>query len=136
MGALFGSIFSVALASKIPHQRVELVAALVLTLSVLGFAASPWLAVSIVFAMIAGMSQTTFMVTNMTVAQVASADEFRGRVQSIRFLIVGLQPVGVLALGLAAESFGPQIAVATMATIGAVGYGIAHIMSKRHAANA
>jgi len=133
-GALFGSIFSVALASKIPHQRIELVAAIVLVLSVLGFAASSSLTLSMAFATIAGLSQTTFMVTNMTVAQVASADEFRGRVQSIRFLIVGLQPVGVLALGLIAESFGPQIAVGTMAIIGAVGYGIAHIMTKRHGA--
>lgn len=135
VGALFGSIFSVALASRIPHQRVELVTALVLTLSVLGFAASPWLGASLGFAMIAGLAQTTFMVTNMTVAQVASADEFRGRVQSIRFLIVGMQPFGVLALGLMAESFGPQVAVAVMAGIGGVGYGIAHIMSKRHAAS-
>ena len=134
VGALFGSIFSVALASKIPHQRVELVAALVLVLAVLGFAASESLVLSVVFAAIAGLSQTTFMVTNMTVAQVASADEFRGRVQSIRFLIVGMQPVGVLALGLIAESFGPQIAVGSMALVGAVGYGIAHVMSKRHAA--
>jgi len=133
VGALFGSILSVALASRVPHQRVELVAALVLTLSVLGFAASPWLGTSILFAMIAGMAQTTFMVTNMTVAQVASADEFRGRVQGIRFLIVGLQPVGVLVLGLIAESYGPQIAVAIMASVGAVGYGIAQVMSKRHA---
>jgi MFS family permease len=133
VGALFGSILSVALASRVPHQRVELVAALVLTLSVLGFAASPWLGTSILFAMIAGMAQTTFMVTNMTVAQVASADEFRGRVQGIRFLIVGLQPVGVLVLGLIAESYGPQIAVVIMASVGAVGYGIAHVMSKRHA---
>jgi len=134
VGALFGSIFSVALASKIPHQRIELVAALVFVLAVLGFAASESLVLSVVFAAIAGLSQTTFMVTNMTVAQVASADEFRGRVQSIRFLIVGLQPVGVLVLGLIAESFGPQIAVGSMALVGAVGYGIAHVMTKRHAA--
>ena len=41
-----------------------------------------------------------------------------------------------LVLGLIAESFGPQIAVGAMALVGALGYGIAHVMSKRHAAAA
>ena len=43
----------------------------------------------------------------------------RGRVLSLRFLVIGIQPVGGLLVGALAEVYGTQVAVAAFALAGA-----------------
>ncbi len=132
VGALLGSLAVIGFGGRIGHEKIEVIAVLGLALSVIGFALSPWLSLSLFFAMLAGLSQTSFMVTNMTVVQMAAPEDYRGRVLGIRFLIIGTQPVGTIALGLVAEALGPQAAVAIVAVIGAVVYGAVQLATRPH----
>lgn len=132
VGALLGSLIVIGFGGRISHEKIEVFAVSAMALSVIGFAMSPWLPLSLLFAMLAGLSQTSFMVTNMTVVQMASSEEYRGRVLGIRFLIIGTQPFGTIALGLAAEALGPQAAVAIVAVIGAVVYGAVQLATRPH----
>ncbi len=132
VGALLGSLVVIGFGGRISHEKIEVLAVLGLALSVIGFALSPWLSLSLLFAMLAGLSQTSFMVTNMTVVQMAAPEEYRGRVLGIRFLIIGTQPIGTIALGLAAEALGPQAAVMIVAVLGAIVYGGVQLATRPH----
>ena len=44
-------------------------------------------------------------------------DAYRGRVMSVFMMNFGLMPLGVLPLALAAEAFGPQVAVGALAVL-------------------
>ena len=62
---------------------------------------------------------TAFMVNNMTGVQMAVPDSVRGRVLSLRFLVIGMQLVGGLLVGALTEVYGAQVAVAVFALAGA-----------------
>jgi NADPH:quinone reductase-like Zn-dependent oxidoreductase len=70
------------------------------------------------------------MVVNMTVIQVSTPDYIRGRVVSVRFLVIGLMPLGALTMGFAAESLGAPTAVAIIAGTGAIGFALVQIASR------
>jgi hypothetical protein len=70
------------------------------------------------------------MVVNMTVVQVMSPDYIRGRVVSVRFLVIGLMPFGALAMGAGAQAYGAQTAVAVIAGVGAAGFAVVQIASR------
>ena len=79
---------------------------------------------------ITAFSATSFMVVNMTVLQVSAPDYIRGRVVSVRFLVIGLMPLGALTMGFAAESLGAPMALAIIAGTGAVGFILVQIASR------
>ena len=58
------------------------------------------------------------MSTNITLMQVLAPDHIRGRVSSIRFVIMGLMPAGIFAMGAAAETLGPTPTIAAMGALG------------------
>ena len=57
----------------------------------------------------------------MTVVQVTSPDHIRGRVVSVRFLVMGLMPFGALSMGALAETLGASTSVAGVGTLGFAG---------------
>ena len=59
------------------------------------------------------------MVNNLTGVHVEAPGAVRGRVLSIRFLVIGSQPVGGLLAGALAETYGAPVAVAGFAIAGA-----------------
>ena len=132
VGALMGSLVVISFGARVGHEKIEIISVIGLGLSVIGFSMSPWLPLSLLFAVFAGLSQTAFMVVNMTVVQMASPEEYRGRVLGIRFLIIGTQPAGTIALGIVAEMLGPQAAVALIAVIGVVIYGAVQLSTRPH----
>ena len=129
-GALTGSISVVAIGESIAHQKLELFFGLLAAASLTAFALSSVFALSIVLVMITAFATTGFMVVNMTVVQIMSPDYIRGRVVSVRFLVIGLMPFGALSMGGAAESLGTSTAVAFIAGIGAVGFALVQIASR------
>ena len=129
-GALVGSLLVVAIADRVAHQKVEYGAAVLFAAAVAGFAASPWFALSVVAAGFAGLAQTGYFVTNMSVAQMATTDELRGRVMSIRFLIFGLQPIGALALGALAVAVGVRGALYWFAAVGLVAFVLVQFVTR------
>jgi MFS family permease len=129
-GALTGSISVIAIGESIAHQKLELFFGLLAAASLTAFALSSIFALSIVLVMITAFATTGFMVVNMTVVQIMSPDYIRGRVVSVRFLVIGLMPFGALSMGGAAESLGTSTAVAFIAGIGAVGFALVQIASR------
>ncbi|MDA0597646.1 MAG: MFS transporter [Chloroflexi bacterium] len=129
-GALAGSISVVAIGESVAHQKLELVFGLLAAASLTAFALSPFFALSILLVMITAFATTGFMVVNMTVVQIMTPEYMRGRVVSVRFLVIGLMPFGALSMGGAAESLGAQIAVAIIAGVGAVGFALVQIASR------
>ncbi|MBT5892236.1 MAG: MFS transporter, partial [Chloroflexi bacterium] len=129
-GALAGSISVVAIGESVAHQKLELLFGLLAAASLTAFALSPFFALSILLVMITAFATTGFMVVNMTVVQIMTPDHMRGRVVSVRFLVIGLMPFGALSMGGAAESLGAPTAVAIIAGIGAVGFALVQIASR------
>ena len=129
-GALVGSISVVAIGESVAHQKLELVFGLLAAASLTAFALSPLFALSILLVMITAFATTGFMVVNMTVVQIMTPDYMRGRVVSVRFLVIGLMPFGALSMGGAAESVGAPTAVAIIAGVGAVGFALVQITSR------
>ena len=130
VGALIGSISVVAIGDSVGHEKLELIFGLSSAAALASFALSPWYPLSIVMVGITGFSATSFMVVNMTVVQLSTPDYIRGRVVSVRFLVIGLMPLGALTMGFAAESFGAPTAVAIIAGIGAAGFTLVQIASR------
>ncbi len=130
IGSLTGSIVVVVIDERVGHQKLELVFGLLAAASLTAFALSPWFGLSIVLVSITAFATTSFMVVNMTVVQIISPDYIRGRVVSVRFLVIGLMPFGALSMGGAAESIGAPAAVAIIAGVGAVGFALVQIASR------
>ena len=129
-GALFGSISVVMIGESIAHQKLELSFGLLAAAALTAFALSPFFALSILLVMITAFATTGFMVVNMTVVQIMTPDYMRGRVVSVRFLVIGLMPFGALSMGGAAESMGAPMAVAIIAGVGALGFALVQVASR------
>ncbi len=129
VGALIGSISVVAIGENVGHQKLELIFGLLAAASLTAFALSPWFALSIILVSITAYATTGFMVVNMTVVQISTPDYIRGRVVSVRFLVIGLMPFGALSMGGTAESLGAPTAVAFIAGVGAAGFALVQIAS-------
>ena len=82
------------------------------------FALSPVFLLSLGLTLFLGFCLQLFMSTNITLMQVLAPDHIRGRVSSIRFVIMGLMPAGIFALGAAAETLGPVPTVVAMGALG------------------
>ena len=130
IGSLFGSLSVVVIGEKIAHQRLELTFGLLAAAALTAFALSPWFALSILLVSITAFATTGFMVVNMTVVQVMTPDYIRGRVVSVRFLVIGLMPFGALSMGATAETLGAPAAVAIVAGVGALGFALVQIASR------
>jgi predicted MFS family arabinose efflux permease len=130
IGSLVGSLTVVAIGENINHQKLELVFGLLAALALTAFALSPWFALSILLVGITAFATTSFMVLNMTVVQISAPDHLRGRVVSVRFLVIGLMPFGALSMGVLAESIGASSAVAIVAGVGALGFIGVQIISR------
>ena len=130
VGALIGSVGVVIIDDKIDHQKLELIYGLLAAAALTGFALSPWFALSILLVSITAFATTSFMVVNMTVVQVSTPDHIRGRVVSVRFLVIGLMPFGAISMGALAESVGASSAVAIIAGVGAAGFVAVQIISR------
>ena len=118
-GSLAGSLVIVTLGGRFDQRKIAIASGVVAALTLTAFAASSWFPVSIVLITFTSFAMTAFMVNNMTGVQMEVPDSVRGRVLSLRFLVIGMQPVGGLLVGALAEIYGAQIAVAVFALAGA-----------------
>lgn len=130
IGSLTGSIAILSIGGRVPHERVEILFGLIAAVALIGFALSPWYPLSVALVGITAFAMTSFMVSNMTVVQVVVPDSLRGRVMSVRFLVIGCQPLGAAAIGAAAEVWGPPTGVALVAGIGALAFLVVQITGK------
>lgn len=84
----------------------------------LGFVATSWLFVGVLFSIVAGFSLVYMSTSAQALAQTAVADEMRGRVMGFYSLIYrGTPAIGALVVGLAAELIGLRWTFAICAVI-------------------
>ena len=81
------------------------------------FGQTPWLALAIVFLMLVGAFQMTYMTINQTLLQTSITDDVRGRVMSIYMLDAGMVPAGSFAAGAIARFFGAPTTVTIMGAL-------------------
>lgn len=86
--------------------------------AVVAFSTYLWLSLPMMF--LGSLLGSAFMGANNVLLQHRVSDEFRGRVMGAYMLTWGLMPLGALPMGLAADRFGVQIAVAGGAIISTV----------------
>ena len=114
LGALLGS-FGVATAGGFRQLNpMMIVAGVGSSVSLILFAFSSLYTLSLFLSFALGLFIQMFMTSNFTMVQMVVPAEMRARVISIRFVAIGLGPIGMLSLGAAAEVFGPKGSLAVM----------------------
>ena len=120
VGAIAGSI-TVASFSAPRQMKVLMVSCgLGLGISIALFAVSTVYILSLVFVLLAGYLFQIFITSNYTLIQLIPPDYIRGRVLSIRMIVVGLGPAGMVMLGAGADELGPAVATAAMGLVSLV----------------
>ena len=106
VGALVGTL-GLAGIRKFSRRGVLLLGLGVLWgVTLIGLANSMIFPVAMPFLLIVGLISSVYMSLNMTLTQISSAPEMRGRVMSIMMMTFGLMPIGALPFGTIAEYIG------------------------------
>ncbi|MFC1996172.1 MFS transporter [Chloroflexota bacterium] len=108
LGGVLGGLVATSM-KKVDHRgRLELVAMILLGLSLAAFGASPEMWMALIFLGLAGFFEMIFLINNQTHLQLSIRDELRGRVNGIIALGSGLIPLGSLLAGFGADTIGPR----------------------------
>jgi MFS family permease len=126
VGALVGSLVLARLGDIGNKGRVLFVAAYFWAAFLLGFAISETLWSAMLFGIFAGLFGTAMGSLNMSVVQLASRPEIRGRVMAIMWMTYGFMPLGLIPISWLAEVVSIETALlvsgillaATMALLG------------------
>jgi MFS transporter, DHA1 family, staphyloferrin A biosynthesis exporter len=114
VGAVIGTL-TIASLGNVQRKGLLLFGALLaLGVTLILFAQSRSVPVSIALLVLVGGFQMTYMTTNQTLLQLSTPDEFRGRVMGIYMLNQGLLPLGSLIAGVLADLWGAPLAVSVM----------------------
>ena len=112
IGAVAGSLL-VARFDGLGQMRFALSAGVIgMGVFIVLFSLSTLLWLSLAMALVVGFFFQMLMTANFALLQVLVPDRLRGRVMSVRFVIFGLSPLGIISLGVAAESIGTPAATA------------------------
>lgn len=119
IGALIGAVMSISMGQRFGEKRLMVFSGLLFAALVIGLAASEIFWLSVVIVGFAACVATVYFVTNMIAMQLTASPEFRSRVISVRFIMFGFGPFGMIALGIIAEYYGTQLALTIVAATGA-----------------
>ena len=114
VGAIAGSITVASFSAPRQMKLLMVSCGIGLGISIALFAVSTVYLLSLVFVLVAGYLFQIFITSNYTLIQIIPPDYIRGRVLSIRMIVVGLGPAGMVMLGAGAEEWGPAAATAAM----------------------
>ena len=106
IGALVGTLAIASIRQFKRRGALLLFNSIFWGVALMGLAQSPNYLVAIPFLMIIGLLSSVFMSINMTMMQLYSAPEMRGRVMSIAMMTFGMMPIGALPFGALAEYIG------------------------------
>ena len=120
IGAILGAIGSIAMEGRVSDRTQQLVFGMAFSLLIVAVALSPVFELTLVLTVITSAAGAPFFINNMVASQAETEERFRARVVSVRYVVLAAQPIGMIALGAAAEAVGPQFALAGSTAIGAV----------------
>ena len=125
IGAVSGTVLSFRLQRRMALGPMMLAASLGSSLFVFLFAWSPVYPLSVALTYCAGVTNSIFLITSMTVMQLRVPEELRGRVMGIHAITFSLISLGGLVGGFIANAFDVRVAIAFGACVlGAVALGV------------
>jgi len=114
VGAVLGALTIASIGRRQGSGKLLIAGAAGFGLSLVLFSRSPVLWIAIIFAFLAGLSNSGYASQNQTIIQMLAPAELRGRVLGVYFLSQGLMPLGSLLAGALASLFGGPWAVTAM----------------------
>ena len=117
IGAMVGAFVTAGLSSYPRKGLAQLVSAAAFGVSLVVFAVSPWLALTLVSLALVGCFQALTQAVNQTILMITTPNEYRGRVISVFMMGWGLQPTVVLPAGWLTDQVG---APPTMLILGCI----------------
>lgn len=116
VGGIIGGVVTASLGNLQRRGLLQLVALFMLSLTLIAFAFSSKLWISLPLLAIAGFFEIIFLTTNQTLLQLSIPDNLRGRVTSIVNLNAALSPLGGLMAGAGSDLMGgPKMITIVMA---------------------
>ncbi len=109
IGGIGGGFVTASLGRFERRGVIQLVALLLLSFALIGFALSAQLWVALLCLAASGFFEMIYLTTNQTLLQLSIPDALRGRVTGIVSLNMGLMPIGALFAGVGADLFGPRV---------------------------
>jgi len=106
IGGITGSLVVARMGDHDRRARWMVLAALLFAVLVAGFSLSPSFYLALVLLLGANLFSNISQTLNNTLVQLLAHNEVRGRMSSLMMLSLGLTPIGVLPIALAAERFG------------------------------
>lgn len=114
-GSVCGSLYVASRSGRGGRRRMMRIGLVMFGASILVFALSPWVWLSVCALLVVGFNQQVYQVQNNTLIQEEADPEYRGRVISTLFLNRGLLPLGTMVAGFGTDVIGPQPTLAMMA---------------------
>ncbi len=121
VGGILGGVVVASLGRFQRRGLIQLAALFMMGITLIAFAFSRILLLSLGLLAISGFFEMVFLTTNQTLLQLSIPDDLRGRVTSVVNLNAALSPLGGLAAGAGSDFFGgPSTITVIMAGTGAV----------------
>jgi MFS family permease len=121
VGGMLGGVVVASLGRFQRRGLIQLTALFMMSITLVAFAFSRSLVLSLALLAISGFFEMIFLTTNQTLLQLSIPDELRGRVTSVVNLNAALSPLGGLMAGAGSDIFGgPAPITVVMAGIGAL----------------
>jgi MFS family permease len=121
VGALAATLGIASLGGYRGKGRLLLATSIAMSVTLIGFAFSPWLPLSYLMLTLVSGASMAYMALSNTMLNMIVPNEFRGRVMSVYMLDRGLMPLGSLAAGLMAALWGAPVALGVMGALGLLG---------------
>tara|TARA_B000000441_G_C21433636_1_gene172578 strand:+ start:45 stop:554 length:510 start_codon:yes stop_codon:yes gene_type:complete len=106
LGATVGTFGLAALGKSSKKGKILIFFGLLWGLSLATFAQTNEYLIALIFLFFIGLSSAAFMSLTMTLIQIKSATEFRGRTMSLAMMTFGLMPLSAVPFGSLAERIG------------------------------
>lgn len=119
VGGILGGFVTASLGSFERRGLLQIGALFMAAISLIGFALSNTLLLSLFFMALSGFFEIIFLVTNQTLMQLAIPDEIRGRVTSVVNLNMVIMPLGSMLIGVGSDLLGPKGITIVFASIAA-----------------
>jgi MFS transporter, DHA1 family, staphyloferrin A biosynthesis exporter len=117
IGAVAGALTIASLPTNRRQVQIMLLGLVGFGISLLLFAVSSWLWLSVPMLLLVGVTRQTYMTSNNSLLQSRVSNQYRGRVLSILFLDRGLVPLGTILAGAGTEWLGPQVGLGGLAAV-------------------
>jgi MFS family permease len=120
IGSVVGAV-AIAMSRRVPHSgMVFCLGSCLMSLCLIGFAASQQYILALVLLAVSGMGQSAFASLQSTIVLGSSTDQMRGRAMGALTLAIGSTPFGSLELGALSVALGAPLAVALNAGLSAL----------------